>query len=68
MLFRHSFMSSAYFIEVRVFRKFLTGKPNEKRSRGRFVHKWKGKITIDLKEIVFNAWTWFDSTQVRNFC
>jgi hypothetical protein len=29
----------------------LVGKPEGKRPLGRTVHRWKGSITVDLKEI-----------------
>ena len=38
--------------------KILTGKP-----LGRPMHRWKGNIRIDLKEIVINTRNWADSAQ-----
>ena len=53
--------------EVRSAFNILTGKPTGKRQSGRPRRRWEDNIRIDLEQIGFNARTWVDSVQDRDY-
>jgi hypothetical protein len=46
--------------------RISVGKPEEKRSLGRQVHRWVDNITIDLREIRWGGIDWIDLPQDRD--
>jgi hypothetical protein len=47
---------------------FWVGKSEGKRPLGRYIHRWKDNIKIDLREIEWGGMDWIDLAQDRDRC